>query len=553
MDEFPYKKFINNTVFVSEEDYRIINRSRQIYLKTNFVSSEFIRRILIDNVYFKYALKYLNGDIDEFKVAYINHGDIIGRIGYTRSEIVLALNIYMKENNIKDEESLLKYQTLCSLIGLDALKKKYSNEIIECKIENNDYKINIGKIINFLEKSNYDLKMILDDENVSEIGGIPKMYFIYATLEFLNNNNVVDNYVLPSNMDLNIKDLANNYVDVEAINQLLKTEDTLYSKIKLQDELINIILKDMPDDLNELAKSIYIYIMLCKTLTYDEEFYALDEEGEVTLKHQDYHRVEEINLKNNRVTCYEFNLIYAKFLDMFGIHFKSEYRGSIDEAGYGLGHANLVYRTGKYIVLADSTEGILEGDIAGSKINNVLTGIRVLNKNHKTKEEFQETMDMVYNLIKEKDNTKLDSLDSLVSEYQKKTDNYHNIDFNTKIEILLSKIKGIKHTGVDAMVYLLHLKKILFNYEEQRFNIKINIVADKRYVNEDQLARLTAIIRFNENDLEDDNTKYYVFTPNLALSEISFDELKKLFISDELSYLERDINHIPNIERGNVK
>ena len=124
MDEFPYEKFINNTIFVSEEEYQVINRAKQIYLKTNFVSSEFMKRILMDNTYFKYALKYLNGDIDQFKVAYTGHGDILGKIGYTRSEIVLALGIYLKENSINDDELLLKYQTLCDLIGLDALKKK---------------------------------------------------------------------------------------------------------------------------------------------------------------------------------------------------------------------------------------------------------------------------------------------------------------------------------------------------------------------------------------------------------------------------------------------
>ena len=470
---------------------------------------------------------------------------------YTRSEIALALPRYLKENYIQNEEILLKYQILSKLVDLEALKKKYLNNVYQYKIDNFNYSIKASDIISFLEKNNYDFTSICD--SYQEIYGIPKNHFVYAVIEFLKNNDIMDNYVLPSNMNLNIKYILDYHVDVEAINKYLITEDTLHTKITLSDELVQAVFKDMPTNLDDLGKSIYIYIMLCKILSYDEEFHALNEEGEVILKHQDYHHVEEISPANNQVTCYEFNLIYAKFLDMLNIHFKSDYRGSIDESGYGTGHANLTYRTGKYLVLADSTERILEGDIASSKMNKALTGIRVLNKNVQTKEEFRKTFDYVYELIKKRENYPEETFDYLICEYQKKTDNYQEIDFNTKIDVFFSKIKNIKLVGVDAMAYLLHLKRIIFNYDEQRFNVKINIVADKRNATTKSLARLSVIIRFNQNDLDGDDTKYFLFTPGLELKEIMFDELNSLFKDNLLAYLEHDVNPIPNIERCNVK
>ena len=49
---------------------------------------------------------------------------------------------------------------------------------------------------------------------------------------------------------------------------------------------------------------------MCKLLTYDDEYFAVNQKGPATEKHKDVNYVSNINLTNNRVVCFEFNLIY---------------------------------------------------------------------------------------------------------------------------------------------------------------------------------------------------------------------------------------------------
>ena len=65
---------------------------------------------------------------------------------------------------------------------------------------------------------------------------------------------------------------------------------------------------------------------MCKLLTYDDEYFAVNQKGPATEKHKDVNYVSNINLTNNRVVCFEFNLIYSKLLDELGINFKADYQ-----------------------------------------------------------------------------------------------------------------------------------------------------------------------------------------------------------------------------------
>ena len=549
-DNFPYEKY-NYVLFESEEEYNIINRSSAIYIPGNFICSEFIKRILMQDNYFDYAKRYFNGEINEFKVGYVKNGDICGNMSYSKNEIIRAMDIYIKENNLRDKNILERFQELRNIISVKAFKNKFENNTFTITVDKNKYDIEVKDIIELLSNSTYEFESICDDNNIKELYGVPKSHFLYAVREFIEKEKINDNYDLTNSMERNIKDILKYYYDMEACNKYLETRDTLYQKIELDPEFENEVLKDMPNDLSLLEKCLYIYVKLCTLLTYDEEYFALNQEGEILEKHKDYKNVLKINKENNRVTCYEFNLLYTKFLSKLGVNFESSYRNYLNEEGYGKTHVELGYRVGKYLVFADSVESILEGDIANSKINQRVTGLRALNKNTNTQEEFNDSLNKVYKLIyKER---KKDSFEDIVKEYQKKTSNYHDIAFQDKVRIFLDKLNSINYQGVDAMAYILHLKRIIFNYNELNFNIKFNIISDANTSNND-LARLSLIIRTNEDDFVTDYmTKYYLFTPFNGVKEVTYDEIKALFDNGVFSYLERDDNLIPGINRRGAK
>lgn len=547
-----------NTIFETEEEFNKIIRSKNIYLPSGTVYSEFIKKVLFEQKYYDYVKKYFLGETLKLQIVVLKENNIVGNLSYEKSEILRAMEIYIKEHHL--EESIIqKFHFLRDLISYDKLENKYNNQDLEIDIDNIHYVIKIKNILNFLNQTNYFFRSLCDDEFCETINDIPKEHFIYATKYFIEKENISGNYSLPNQINANIKDILNNYVDIEAINQYLTTEDGLYKEIEISEDIEKEVLKDMPKNLTELEKTIYIYIMLCKILTYDEEFQAMNQEGDVVLKHRDFHHVKQINLVNNRVTCYEFNLLYTKFLSkLANINFKSNYYINNNESGYGMGHVDLNFRSGKFLVLADSTEHIIHGDMPKAKRNEMISGIKCLNKNRNTQEEFLDALNKVYRIIAQNENKELYSEESfydIIVAYQHKTNNYKDVDLEKKIDILIDKINTSNFVGVDAVSYILKLRDIIFNHEERIYQVKMNVVANTNTINSDDLAMLSIVIQINNNKIVgEEGTKYYLFTPHQIPLEYTFEELKGLFDEDILRYLERDKNEIQGIpKRGKSK
>lgn len=544
----------NNIIIEEEEIFNKIYRAKKIYLANGTVSSEFIKRIFYDDNYYNQVKKFFEKGLNDLQIVFLENSHIKGQITYSKSEILLAMEVFVKENHIKDEMLLKRLNTLRDLISSNKLEDRYNNKTLEIDIDNIHYVIKIKDILDMLNKSNYEFRDICDNEYEEKIENMPKEHFIYAIKVFLQKERILDNYLVSNAFSANARDIFKNYLDIEAINELTKIEDELYKQVTLDKELEQAVLSGMPKEFTTLEKAIYVYIMLCKILTYDEEFRALNQEGEALKKHQDYHLVEKINPRNNHVVCYENNLIYTKFLSMIGnITFKSEYRTSSDESGYGNGHVNLKMRIGKFLIRADSIENVLHGDMPKAKRNEQLSGMKVINRNNNTQEEFYEAFEKVYRFIIEREDKVLyqgESFDDLLTLYQHKTNNYTRVDLKKKVDILIDKINDSCFIGVDAFSYILYLRNIIFNSEERRYKVKINVVTNNNPINKDMLAMLSAVIMINEHGLDNKEcTHYYLFTPRQELLPISFDELKSLFDNNTLCYLERDENVIDGIPK----
>ena len=544
--EYPYlKEYSKSTIFVTEEDYLNIRNSEPINIGQLSIPKELIVRILNDDNYFNYVFKYFNKEINSFQINYIINGDTGPSLSYKKSAILKAINIYLKQNN-KTSLEQERYQTLKNCVSYDTFKKDKSNQIYKINIDNTDYEINTNDFIKFLELNDEEYDEAL---NKDFIFNIKIEHFIYALCSFLKGNSIhsiFQDYMFPNHIADRIKKLrANEVIDTESLNKHLETTDKRFKNVEIDPDLKKEIIKDIPANFNNLEKAIYIYIKMCRLLTYDEEYFAVNQKGKSTEKHKNIDYVKQINLKNNKLVCFEFNIIYSKLLNELGLNFSSEYKGMIGEA-YGDAHANLEFRYEKFLVKADSVTSILCGDLLRAKTNDKLVGLSCLNKNEDTKKEFEKILYDVYKVIltQEQDTKKFYSFEEILKEYNKLSEKVE-ITLKEKLSILIDKVNNANMVGVDTMSYLLSLRKVLFNEIEREKNIKIVIIRNN------DLKETNAVIIINKKDYnEEDENIYYLYRPNQLLISVSKEELNERFNDNKLQYIEANDPKIPGINGG---
>ena len=554
LEKYPYfNSLTETTLFTTEEELEKMRKGEKIKAGKEEISIDFLKKICKDKKYYDYCYKYFKDIIKEFRVSYIVNGDTGSSLSYNKSSIIKGLK-YLIDNNLitLTEEEQNKINKLNEIISFDKFNEKYNNKTYTVEVDNNNYIIPIKEIIDFMNISNEELINICNNQDIKTINTIPKTHFIYASIKFLRENKITKNYLVPNNIETNYYDILSlQRIDLESLNKHLETEDTLYEKIEISKDLKQEILKDMKNDYNPLEKAIYIYIKMCKLLTYDDEYFADNQKGKSALKHKDTNYINTITTNNNRIVCFEFNLIYSKLLNELGIHFKSDYKSFCGEL-YGEGHANLEFRYDKFIINADSVTSILYGDIKRAKLNEPLNGLTCINKNNKTKQEFNSMIEKIYKDIKREK-----SLDDLLSEYKELTDNIKSINYYERLSILIEKLEEENLGEIDILGYLLQLRKILFTEEQKTDNIKITIIRDKETLSEENKSTSTAIITINDISFIDksDNNIYYYYNPNKGLKPISKEELQEKFKTHLYEYINNNDPQIPDIQidGGKVK
>lgn len=558
LKKYPYLQRMSDcTLFTTKEDIDFIKNSKTIAVDDIEVYAEFLKRILEDDNYFEYACRYFYDATDKFIVASIINGDLGVNIRYDKTTIINGIKELINTNQISlNTVEKERFEKLKNYISYDKFLKKYKNYEYKVLIDGVNYSIPFENMISLMRLSDDKFNEICHDDNIKDIYGIPKEYLIYATCKFLRENNIIDNYELPDGFVNRYSSIYSmQVIDLEAINKFVVTTDVKYKEIKIDSDLEKVIMDGFPYDVSELEMAIYIYIKMCKVLTYDEEYYVVMQKGVAAEKHKSTSHIASITPQNNQVVCFEFNIIYAKFLNMLGINFTSNYVSCIGE-DYGYGHANLDFRCGKFLVNADSVTSILHGDIANSKINLPLEGINCLNKNLDTQNEFQSAYQKMYKLLasQEKDfNNKnafhIQSFDELLDEYSHKTDNLKNIELDERLSILIDKVNKKGMVGIDALTYVQHLRKILFNEEERKNNIKIIIIRNNDPFDKDKVAMPSVIVALNKEGFKNnpDKTVYFYYNPNKELTAVTSEELQSRFDSGTFEYIAKDDPRIPGI------
>ena len=194
------------------------------------------------------------------------------------------------------------------------------------------------------------------------------------------------------------------------------------------------------------------------------------------------------------------------------------------------------------------------------ELNKPLVGLKCINKNIQTQNEFKNALTKMYQLIANQENVQsvehTQTLEELLEEYSSLTNNITDIDLNERLSILIDKVNSTQMIGIDSLSYVLQLRKILFTENQRDNNIAITIIRNNEPFDSDKVSMATAIINLNEKDFNNnpDENNYYYFNPNHELIPIQKEELQLKFSEGIFEYIEKEDPKIPGIiEKGEVK
>ena len=455
-----------------------------------------------------------------------------------------------------------RYEELMDYVSFEKFREKTQNDNYEITIDGVDYKTPVSLFYQYLDINNVSLEVLVQNDKNNHL---PR--FLYTLNKFFEDNKIEEEYIISDEIKSRLEEIrSSKIVDIQFFNEYNETNDPLLAKINVNAELKDFILNGMDSNFTDLEKAIYIFIKMCKALTYDNEFFAVNQEGPLAEKHKTVDYIASISLLNNEVVCSEFNAIYAHMLHEFGINYKNfvstvNGNGDHDEDEfdedfnrYGEGHLFLKFRCGKYLVKADSVTSILQGDLMQAKLNQPLRGLVCENVNKQSQKEFKTIVDKVYNYIAQRESKitknepqQVETFEDIVSQFVDMSDKVKPIDINDKIDILIKKVNSTRMVGIDAYSYLLQLRKILFSKEEQKDNIKISIIRNFYGAAAEALAIISTRTPDEAGKMV---IKRYMFRPGMALIPVAIENLQENFDNGTMAYIkDDDAPKIPGIKR----
>lgn len=534
---------VSNTVLLDAQVFeKISNDTNKIVAEQFQYPVELLEYTLNDEQTFK-TLFNIFQNAHKFKIASDSSMDA-ETYEYEKIPFLEAIEVARDKGLIKlNRITYSRYKTLLDLISYGILKKQLQNKTIQAKVDGITYNIPANKIIELLELDTKTLDDYINTPNRK--GSISKEAFLYIVRRFIIREELMDNFIFPENIEKRITDIVNyEILDFESQNTYLSDGNSLTSKTNLNPELIEAITKDIPANYSTLEKAIFIYIKMCKILSYNDEFFAAKQRGLAAKKHRMIDYIETISPQFPEVVCYEFNAIYAKMLHSLGINFQRECFSWKNK--YGDGHENLSFRVGKYIIEADSSRKILTGDLFNAKVGNSIKGLKCRNQNFDTYMDFDEILRKVYKDIKKEDKS---TFSEALKEYEELTNaKQAHIPFNTRFDLFLEKIRTSSFNGLNIMSYILRLVNVLFTEEEREHYIDFEIIRDNNPKDEDKIVATCGIITMNEKGIlkDEEHNKYYIYI-NGELKRILKRTLIRNIITGTLGFIDSEEQYIPGI------
>lgn len=551
--------YIENTNFEYEikDNCLCVSHAGYEYLKDGYklpgvyISLNLLNLILNNEDVFNYTVLVFSGELKSFTFLAGGEGDFPLRNYISKKNIYSSFIEAISTGDLElNDKTRKNFHILKEMTSLSFYEQCHGNEDFKFDIEGSTYTFKVKDFFDFLKMEPLELVDMLTTKN--KLYGVKKEYFVFALKAYFSRNFIETDYELPQNIQKNYHVLAKDlYVDTGYFNV---TYDAPSEEIEVNQELKDYVLEGIRDDFTPLEKAIYIYLKMCKALTYDEEFFAACERGTVALKHKDLKHLKEISLTNNSVVCYEFCELYAYFLRNIGVSASARYTNE----EYGSGHTIVRFRAGKYVCMADPLTSIFQGDLFGVKLNKVPKGLVCFNKFSDTQLEFRDAIKKMheYAICEEQFdcNTvlKKSSFDDLLLRYKDVTDNFIEMPLSERIAALFEKVKSMQSLqGLDTYSYVMMLGSMFFTKEEREHNVVFELIktTDPKEENKELMPIGVLVVNPNGFSEIDYENSYYLYSKRSGFEPISYYTLSERFQSGEYAYRKDErINTIPGID-----
>ncbi len=496
--------------------------------------------------------------IHEFEFKHILMGDITS-VKIDKASIVKGLEYVIAHTPATNENRVAMqnlYTQLYQQVSPDVMFHDYLLPTpFVCRVDNLDKFFSPQTFLEILTLPADKYKEFIYNLDQT-IGTATKTEFMFALKEFGKREHIFEKYVLPDEFVMRFAELnSNQAVDFEAINQFTSTEDDFQGRFSVSPRLEREILKGMPKDYSLMQQAIYIYMKMCKVLTYDQEFYAANQGGIVAARHEDIEHLQTITPTNNEVVCYEFNSIYSHFLSKLGINYSIESRSGYKDGQqlYGGAHASLSFRCDKFLVKADSVESIFNGDLALLKTGNTATGIKCLNKNEATFREFGQMISQVAtDIAKQEHQIPSTPITATPDSYQEALHAYTGISnaslppVERRVAIIREQMNQCQLDPMDAYAYLLQLRHLQFTPDEQDYCFKVSILRENPATPFQPLETRSIWATSKSFALPENPITYYSYKPGEEVEEVAPETVLEDLQSGRLAYINRK-TEIPGI------
>lgn len=536
----------------TDEEYSNLRSGEKLTLthknegKNESVSETLVMNLLSDEAKYHFILnkvnnKKTNNDITEktYIKCFLNHnGDIKVKFERPLSFILDALDkLLHQQPDSLSEDMIEKINTIVNVSSKKNVLDVVQNLGYEKEIEGKKCTFKVTDLLDILDWDTEKLLKFCNDSDKEYYLGYPKEYVFYALDCLLNESNILTDY-FSSDWYERFDEIKNmQYIDYEVVNDYLKTENNNIDKFQPNEELIKMVYDGMPFEYNLLEKAIYIYFKLCDSLTYSQSYLASnltqDDNGHSNIK-----RLEKIVPDNNQIVCWEFNTLYAYFLNQLGLHFKTRTK---DPEQYGKSHEYLVFRYGKMKVKADAVAGNLYGqcDINKIKYEENPRKFFCLNKNNKTKEEFKTILENVYHQYQKNTERKRKSeiytkaLKDVIMEYQNNSKEKRNHSFLTKLTAWYEFFKNVLNCdGVDALGALNQTYKTIFDQNDRDKNITFESFIE--YKEGQKINCFVIAIALENYNTNQENIVYLKYDGYNPMIKVSKEKLQQQFEHHEL-------------------
>lgn len=329
MDRKENKELLNNelllgdifkyNIYLDDEDKAKYNDAASIILDNGFsVASNFISDLYHREDYFHELFELISNQIDSIKVgASFDEREVLV-LELNKADLAKAL-IKMKDLGYEAKDSN-EEKLIDKIISSSAVEVLYDKEQYNQNVSNVDdklYSFEVSDYLNLLTMPNEAFEASIN--SAETINAASREIFVYSALKYFRESKALKHYRFSKEASKRYDDLMSlKLLDMQALNQFLDDNSEQVVNVSVDSDIAAKILEDIPHDYDELEKAMHIYIKMCKTFSYDDEYYVgLNSD----IVYEPFEKGNYLSIVDEKIVCYEFNLVYAKYLNDLGLAF----------------------------------------------------------------------------------------------------------------------------------------------------------------------------------------------------------------------------------------